>query len=105
MSLFMRLSKHASISGADGGEEAVRDLDERAAAVAELGVGAGRAAMVEVDEDLQPATDDVVRLAVAEIRDEADAAGIMLLGRVVEAVRRRQERIGHAQSGRACGLH
>ena len=78
--------------------------DEHAAAVAELGVGAGRAAMIEIDEDLQALLQDVVRLAVAHVGDEADAAGIMLPGRIVETLGARQERIGHdglrATSGR-----
>ncbi len=89
--------------GANRGEEAVRDLDERAAAVAELGVGPGGAAVVEVDEDLQALLQDVMRLAVPHVGDEADAAGIVLLGRVVEPLRARQEGIGHAQGVGAVG--
>ena len=80
--------------GAFGREEAMRNLHEHAAAVAELGVGADRAAMVEIDEDLQALLEDVVRLAVAHVGDEADAAGIVLPGGVVEALGARQERVG-----------
>ena len=40
--------------GAFGGEELMRDLDQDAAAVAHLGVGAHRAAMVEVVQDRRP---------------------------------------------------
>ena len=76
--------------GAFRGEEAVRDLGQHAAAVAERRVGADRAAMVEIDEDLQALFEDVVRLAVVHVGDEADAAGIVLLGGIVEALGARQ---------------
>ena len=49
-----------------------------------IGIGADRAAMVEVDEDLQALLDDGVRLAVLHVGDEADAAGVLLVRRVVE---------------------
>ena len=48
--------------GAFLGEEAVRNLRQHAAAVAERRVRAGRAAMVEIDEDLQTLFQDRVRL-------------------------------------------
>ena len=62
----------------------MRDLDEDAAAVAELGIGADGAAMVEIVQDLQALLDDGVGLAVLHVGDEADAAGILLHRRVVE---------------------
>ena len=68
-------------------EEDVRDLGQHAAAVAERRVRAGGAAMIEIDQDLQPLLDDRMALAVVEIGDEADAAGIVLVGGVVEADR------------------
>ena len=83
-----------------GREEGMRNLDENAAAVAELGVGAGRPAMVEVDENLQALLQDVVRLAVAKVGDETDAAGIVLPCGVVKALAARQKRIGHGGSPR-----
>ena len=78
-----------------GDEEIVRDLDEHAAAIARLGVGAGRAAMVEVEEDLQAHRDEIVRLAIMHVRHETHAAGIMLLGRIVETLSRRKRGIAH----------
>ena len=69
-----------------GDKELVRDLNQHAAAVAGLGIGAGGAAMVEVEQDLEAHPHDVVRLGVVHVGDEADAAGIVLLGRIVEAV-------------------
>ena len=71
----------------------MRNLNENAAAVAELGIGADRAAMVEVEQDLQAHLDDLVVRLIVELRDEADAAGVVLLGRVVEALGGRQQRI------------
>ena len=57
------------------------------AAVARLRVGADRAAMLEVQQDLQALLDDVVRLAVVQVGDEADAAGIALVQRIEQAFR------------------
>ena len=71
-------------------KERVRDLQQHAAAVAGAGIGPRRAAMVDVEEDLQTLLDDVVRLLVVHVGDEADAAGIVLLGRIVEPLRRWQ---------------
>ena len=73
----------------------VRDLHEDAAAVAHLGVGADRAAMVEVLEDREALLDDGVALAVLHVGDEADAAGILFVCRIVEALGRRQAGIAH----------
>ena len=71
----------------------MRNLHEDATAVAELGIGADGAAMVEIEQDAQSHFDDRLRLFVAHIGDEADAAGIMLLGGIVEALRRRKSGI------------
>ena len=80
-------------------EEAVRDLDEDAAAVAELGIGPDRAAVVEIEQDLQAHLDDLMARLIVELGHEADAAGIMLLGRVIEALSRRQQRIASKRGG------
>ncbi len=69
-----------------GNEELVRNLHQHAAAVAGLGVGPGGAAMVEVQQDLETHAHDVVGLGVVHVGDEADAAGVVLLGRIVEPV-------------------
>ena len=79
--------------GAFGGEEPVRDLGQDAATVAERGVRPHRAAMVEVDQDLQALFENVVRLAILHVGDKTDAAGIMLPGRIVEALGGRRQRI------------
>ncbi len=50
--------------------------------------------MLEIDQDGQRILDDLVRLAALDVGDEADAAGILVERRVVEAARRRQAGIG-----------
>ncbi len=75
-------------------------------AVAHQRIGTDRTPVVEVLEDLQALLDDAVRLRTLDVRDEADAAGVVLVGRVVQPVlrglgafgerrRRLQERLGN----------
>ena len=61
-----------------GAVEFVGDLDQDAGAVAHQLVGADGAAVVEVLEDLQALLDDRVRFLARDVRDEADAAGVVL---------------------------
>ncbi len=53
-------------------------------AVAGQRIGADRAAMIQVEQDLQPLLDQIVALVTLDMRDEADAAGVVLVGRVIE---------------------
>ena len=73
----------------------MRNLGEHAATVAGLLVGTDGTAMVEVEQDLQAHADDVVRLRVVHVGDEADAAGIVLVGGIIQALRLRHEWIAH----------
>ena len=95
-------------------EEVVRNLRQYAAAVAERGVRADGAAMVEIDEDLQALLQNGVRLAAIHVGDHADAARIALvapdrrdLARAAAKDRRRARRgwwrraIRRARRGRA----
>ena len=59
-------------------QELVRDLDQNARTVAGDGVGADRAAVLEVLEDGERILDQLVGLAPFEVGDEADAAGVIL---------------------------
>ena len=51
-----------------------------------LGIAAARAAVLEVEQHRDALLDDVVRLLAADVRDEADAAGVVLEGRIVETL-------------------
>ena len=82
-----------------GGEEGVRDLREHAAAVAGVLVGAHRAAVVEVLQDLEAHGHDGVRGAVPHVGHEADAAGVVLVRGVVKALGGRQAGVARRHHG------
>ena len=65
-------------------QQRVRDLDEQAGAVAGLGIAAAGTAMTEIHEDLDASLHHVVGGLAGDVRDEADAAGVVLEGRVIE---------------------
>ncbi len=67
------------------GQEAVRHLDEDPGPVAGLDLGARRAAVGQVLEDGQRLVDDVVVGRAVQIGHHADATGVVLVSRVVEA--------------------
>ena len=69
------------------GEEAMGNLDQDAGAVARLGVGAHGTAVLEVLEDGQAVGHHAVAFGVGDIGDEADAAGIVLVARIIETMR------------------
>ena len=71
-------------------QERIGNLDQDAGAVADQRIGAHRAAMVEIDQELQALADDLVGLCALDVGDKADAAGVMLVARVVETLFRRQ---------------
>src|SRR6267378_8714413 len=71
-------------------QQRIGHLNEATSAVADQRVGPDRAAMVEIDQDLQAARDDVVRFSSLDVGNETDTARIMLVARVVEALSLRQ---------------
>ena len=86
-------SKPAS---ADLAQERVGDLHQDAGAVAGVGLGAGGAAVVEVAQGGEGLGHDVVAGLAGQGRDEGDAAGVVLVARVVEPLGRRERvRVGH----------
>ena len=96
-SRFLRQEHHAHPVLADGGQlhvlrrhflaqKPVRDLDQDACAVALQRVGADGAAMGEVLEDEQPLLDDGVVPGALDVGDEADAAGVVFVGGVVQTL-------------------
>jgi len=66
-------------------EERVRDLHQDAGAVAGARIASAGAAMGEVVEDLQRFEDDIVRALAGDVDDEADAAGIVFVRRIVQS--------------------
>ena len=68
----------------DGPEERVGHLDEDARAVAGVGLGAGRAAVVQAAHRGERLVEDRVALAALHVDDEADAAAVVLESGVVE---------------------
>ena len=68
------------------GEKFVRNLDEYASAIAGFRIAAASAAMRKILENLQAFEDDVVRGCTFDVHDKADAASIMLIGGVIEAL-------------------
>ena len=68
-------------------EELVGDLHQHARAVAGTRVGAHGAAVLQVEQDVDAVLDDAVGLAALDVGDEADAAGILFMGRVEQAER------------------
>jgi hypothetical protein len=68
---------------AGAAQERVGKLDQDAGAVALQRISAGRAAMREVFEYLEPMTDDGVILATFDVRNESEPACIVLVGRIV----------------------
>jgi hypothetical protein len=62
----------------------VRQLDQDAGAVAHELVGTDRPPVVQVFKNLQALLHDGVRLLALDVRHKADAAGIVLVGRVVQ---------------------
>ncbi len=78
--------KREAEAGAFAREELVRDLDQDAGAVAGFRIAAAGAAVRQVDQDLDALDDDVVGLVAVDVGDEANAAGIVLVSRVVETL-------------------
>jgi hypothetical protein len=82
-----RRERDAGLRG-DGREELLRRLHEDAGAVAGERVAATGPAVREVLEQLEPLADDGVALHPVHVDDEAHAAGVVLVGGIVEPLRR-----------------
>jgi hypothetical protein len=63
------------------------DLDQHAGAIAGAWIAAAGAPVRQVDQNLDAFEDDIVRLLALEIGNEANSAGIVLVARVVKALR------------------
>ena len=67
----------------------MRNLDQDACAVARLRVASRRAAMSEVDKNLEALANNIVALFAANAGDESHAAGIVLIARMIKTLRLR----------------
>ena len=67
-------------------EETVWNLQQDTGAVAGIDLATAGAAMLQVLEDGQGLADDGVRLAPMHVDHKADAAGIVFVGRFVQAL-------------------
>ena len=94
-------------------DEPVRHLQQDPGAVAGLRIRSGSSAVLQVRERSQPAHHRLVRRHAVQARDEGDAAGVVLEGRVVQADRsvgrclmlRRVPRLSRTVSRRAARGH
>jgi hypothetical protein len=69
-------------------EEGMGDLYKKAGAIAGFRIAAAGAAVGEIDEDLHAFRDDVVRFVAVDVDHKADATGIALVHRAIQALRR-----------------
>jgi hypothetical protein len=65
-------------------EELVRDLDEEASAVAGFRIAAARAAVSQVDENLNALLNNVMGTMTLDRRNKPDATRIVFIPRVIE---------------------
>ena len=89
-SVVAELGERDALLRTDAAEEFVRHLCENACAVAGVVLGADGATVVEVEKNGQRIAYDLVGFSAMDIDDEADAAGVMLEGGIVEALLRRR---------------
>ncbi|MNS96608.1 hypothetical protein D3C72_1309180 [compost metagenome] len=113
--MFLRQEDHAHAVFAGGRQahalrghffavELVRNLDQDTGAVAHQRVRADGTPVVQVLQDLQALGNDLVGLLALDVRDHADAAGVVLVGRVVHALRLRTQLVQVEGGGRLADL-
>ncbi len=81
----------------------VGNLHQHAGAIAHQRIGADRAAMRQVFQHGETVGDDLVRLHTLHLGDEADAAGIVLVARIVKTLLFRQP-VGAIMRGSVHGI-
>jgi hypothetical protein len=65
-------------------QEGVGDLNQDTGTIARQGVGPGGTAMGEILENIQTLLDDLMAFVPLDMGYEADAAGVMFIGRVIQ---------------------
>ena len=71
-------------------QQGVGELNHAPCAIADQRVGADRAPVVEIDQDAEALAHDGMRLPALDVGHEADAAGVVLVARVVKPLFLRQ---------------
>jgi hypothetical protein len=66
----------------------MRNLNRDSSAVASLRIAATGSAVRQIKQDLDPIQDDLMAFFAQDIRHETDPAGIMLMRRIVQTLRR-----------------
>jgi predicted phosphoribosyltransferase len=66
------------------------DLNQQAGAIARLCIASTRTTVRQIYEDFDTLQDDVVAFLAANARHKAEAARIVLIGRIVEGMSARQ---------------
>ena len=77
-------------------QEPIRHLDQNARAVARVHFTAAGATVQQVDQELERLTDDGVRATALDVDHEPDAAGVVLVPRVIETLRRGEGMLVHS---------
>lgn len=85
---------HPDIAGGSL-EKVVRHLQQNPGAVSRAGVATLRSSVTEAFKDLQPLLHNRMGFLALDVDDKADAAGVLLLLRVVEALLRWKPRDAH----------
>ena len=88
--IFARLRQFHARGFGPFAQQRVGNLNQDAGAVAHQGVGAHRAAMVEIDQKLEPLADNAVGFLAFDVGDKAHAARVMLMPRIVKSLFWRQ---------------
>ncbi len=86
--ILARRGKFKTNPGALALEETMRNLNQNSRPVAGLRIAAARSPVRQVDQDLHALEHNVVGLVPGHIRHKADAAGIVLMHRVIEPLSR-----------------
>ena len=71
---------------AGAAQKGMGNLQKNSCTVSRFGVGAGGSAMREVAEEVQCVTHYLARPRAVQVRDEAHAAGVVLVGRIVQSL-------------------
>ena len=88
--VFARRRQRKAVAFSHVLQKAVWKLQQDASAIAGVDFTATGAAMIQVAQYLDGLFQDAVRFAPLDVHDKADPAGVVLIGRVVEALFWRQ---------------